>query len=191
MLFGKKKKLESLRKQWGKPVDRYRNFDMISAYHDIVSSKYKDEYIDDKTWNDLNFESIFIKMDRNITSIGQQYLYHKLRTYEKDNKKLNEGYELIERFKNENGLRETIQLQLFGLQGMSAYFIPNVILSDTLPFLKYYFVFYLFSWLPIFSAFLMRVNGIFLFVMLGFLFVNFILNKVYTNGCSEIYQNKP
>ena len=88
MIFGKKKKIESLRKQWGKPVDKYRNFDLISLYYRIVSSKQKCEHVDDKTWNDLNFDSIFTKIDRNITSIGQQYLYHKMHTYEKDPEKL-------------------------------------------------------------------------------------------------------
>ena len=113
MLFKLKKKLESIRNNWGKPVDKYRSFEFISLYHQAVSTNFSDtEIVDDKTWNDLNFDDIFTIMDRNASPVGQQYLYHLLHKYENDKAVLNERFNLIEYLKDNSGVRESLQLEL-------------------------------------------------------------------------------
>ena len=84
MFSNKKKKLKYLRSQWGKNIDRFRNIDLISIYHNNIISKDSEDFVDCKTWNDLDFDPIFSIMDRNSSSIGQQYLYHLLHKYEKE-----------------------------------------------------------------------------------------------------------
>ena len=81
MFTFKKKKIEYLQNIWGKQVDKYRIFDMIASYHNLIKSQSNNIFVDEKTWDDLEFDAIFSKMDRNISGIGQQYLYHLLHKY--------------------------------------------------------------------------------------------------------------
>jgi hypothetical protein len=48
MFFNKKKKVEEFRKQWGKPIDRFRNFDLIAVYHQLSSLKFKENMLTTK-----------------------------------------------------------------------------------------------------------------------------------------------
>lgn len=84
MFLIKKKRIEYLRSIWGKQIDKHRNYDLISSYFDLLEGKSDDEFVDNKTWNDLDldFDSFFAKIDRNISGIGQQYLYYLLHKYE-------------------------------------------------------------------------------------------------------------
>jgi len=56
------------------------DFERIALYfgHSDKSDAYP--VIDDNTLNDVDFEEIFISMDRTSSVIGQQYLYATLRT---------------------------------------------------------------------------------------------------------------
>jgi len=133
MFSNKKKKLKYLRSQWGKNIDRFRNIDLISIYHNNIISKDSEDFVDDKTWNDLDFDSIFSIMDRNSSSIGQQYLYHLLHKYEKNEAILKERYSLIQYLRKNSSLRESIQLLLSDLSNTKAYFIPSLIISNIPP----------------------------------------------------------
>lgn len=184
MFLTKKKRLQYLRNQWGKSVNRFRNIDLIAAYHNLINSS-NEEYVDEKTWNDLEFDSIFTKIDRNISGIGQQYLYYLLHKYEKDESILKNRNNLIALLKSDKNLREKIQLNLLNLSGESSYFIAYLVLSKSLPKVKLYPVFYLLSILSVISAIMITVNGIYLFVTLGILLTNLILNKLFS---SKIYE---
>ena len=108
MFTFKKKKIEYLQNIWGKQVDKYRNFDMIASYHNLIKSQSNNIFVDEKTWDDLEFDAIFSKMDRNISGIGQQYLYHLLHKYENDEGVLKKKFKLISYFKENKELREKI-----------------------------------------------------------------------------------
>ncbi len=185
MFSRKKKKLKYLRDQWGKPIEKHRNLELIASYHNMLKSNSSDSFVDDKTWNDLNFDSVFSKMDRNISGIGQQYLYHLLHKYEGDENILKNRFGLVSYFKGKQELREKIQINLFGLTGVSSYFIAYLVLIKKLPNTKYYPLFYLCSLLSVSSLLLISVNGIFLFVALAILLINLIINKIFS---SKIYE---
>ena len=92
-MFGNQKKgIKYLRSIWSKPIDKHRNLDLISNYHNLLKINSTDSFVDDKTWNDLNFNSIFSKMDRNLSGIGQQYLFHLLHKYESNENTLKKRY---------------------------------------------------------------------------------------------------
>ena len=187
MRFLKKKRSEKLRRLWGKEIDKHRNFDLISSCHNLLKSEGIKPSVDDKTWNDLDFNSIFCKMDRNISGIGQQYLYHQLHTYENDENILIKNFDLATQLKEDQALREKIQLKLFGLTGISAYFVAYLVLSKSLPKAKYYPLFYLCSLLSVISLILISFNGIFFFVALAILTTNLILNKIFSKRIYEFF----
>ena len=169
-MFGKKKKqIAYLRSIWGKSLDKYRDFDLIALYHNMIKSEGDREFVDDRTWNDLDFDSVYSLIDRNISGIGQQYLYHLLHKYEKDEDVLKRRFTLISEFKKSKELRECVQLSLLRLSGPSSYFISYLALSKDLPFTKYYPLFYLCSLLSVISLFLISLKGIFLLVAMSVL----------------------
>lgn len=187
MFLLKKKRIEYLRSIWGKQIEKHRNYDLISSYYDLSEVKSDVEFVDNKTWNDLDFNSVFAKMDRNVSGIGQQYLYYLLHKYERDESILKKRYELISCLKNEKDLRENIQLNLFSLSGVASYFTACLVLNKNLPNTKYYPLFYLCSLLSITSILLISFNGLFLFISLAVLLTNLILNKIFSKKIYEYF----
>lgn len=183
----KKKRIKYLRESWGKQVDKYRNYDFISSYYNLLKKNSIEEFVDDKTWSDLDFDSLFAKMDRNISGIGQQRLYYLLHKYERDESVLKNRFNLVSYFKKNKELRESIQLNLFNLSGVASYFAAYLIFSENLPNSKYYPIFYLFSILSIASTLLISINGIFLFISLAVLLTNLILNKIFSKKIYEYF----
>jgi DNA mismatch repair ATPase MutS len=181
IFFIKKKRIQHLRSVWGKEINKHRNFELISSFHKLsLSHSNNKSFVDERTWDDLDFNLIFSKIDRNVSGIGQQYLYHLLHKYESNENVLKKRFELIAHLKKNRELREAIQLNLFSLSGVSSYFIAYLALSKDIPFTKYYPIFYLCSLLSVISIFLISFKGIFLFVALFILLSNLILNKIFS-----------
>jgi len=175
----KKKLLAELREKWGKEMDVKRDLYLISKYHRLTLNSETKEMVDDKTWDDLNMDEVFAKIDRNVSAIGRQYLYRMLRTYESDEKILglrNQQYEL---FKSDRELRESIQLILNRLSNDKASYVPHLIF-DTLPAKpKFFQLIYLSSFITIASTILMFFINSFFFVLLSFALINIAINAIY------------
>ena len=178
--FLKKKRIQHLRSIWGKEINKYRNFDLISSFHKLLCVSNNASFVDEKTWDDLDFNLIFSKIDRNVSGIGQQYLYHLLHKYENDEYILKKRFKVISQLKHNRELRESIQLKLFNLSGLSSYFISYLALSKDIPHTKYYPLFYLCSLLSVISILLIPIKGIFLFVALFILLTNLVINKIFS-----------
>ncbi len=183
----KKKRINTLRSIWGKQIDKHRNFDLIASYHNMLDSEGNELFVDGKTWNDLDFDSIFTKMDRNISGVGQQYLYHLLHKYESDEDILKKRFNLVSHLKGNQELREKIQLNLFGISDVSAYFIACLVLSKSIPNTKYYPLFIVSSILTVIFLSLIFVNGNFLFAALALLLANLIINRVSSNRIYDYF----
>ncbi|MFA6979167.1 MAG: hypothetical protein WC209_07550 [Ignavibacteriaceae bacterium] len=182
-----KNQINYLRSIWGKPLAKHRNFDLISSYHKLLYPKGGEPIVDEKTWNDLDFNSIFASMDRNLTGIGQQYLYHLLHKYEKDETFLKKRFELTATLKENQQLREKIQLNLFGLSGVSSYFVAYLVLNKSIPTTKFFPFFIVSSLLTVLSILLIPVNGILLFVALILLIINLLINKIFSKQIYEYF----
>jgi len=70
--------LARVRAEWGRLTYRDCDFPALVDYHQ--ARKDDGPSIDDRTWEDLNFDSVFTVLDRTESVIGQQALYHRLRT---------------------------------------------------------------------------------------------------------------
>lgn len=185
--YKNKSRVQLLRKNWGKPIIKHRNFNLIASYHNMLASEKNKSLVDEKTWNDLDFDSIFTKMDRNISGIGQQFLYHLLHKYESDENILEKRFKLVSFMKENQELRENIQINLFGISGVSSYFIAYLVLSKSIPNTKYYPLFYLSSILTLISLVMIAINGNFLFAALILLLTNLIINKSLSHKIYEYF----
>lgn len=188
MFNSKKKILEKLRSNWTLPIDRFRNFDLISYYHEN-KIKNNPEYnlVDDSTWNDLNFNDIFSILDRNSSPIGEQYLYHTLHKYEKNDEILENRIKLAKYFKNNPKLRETIQLNLATLDKHNSYFIAPLLFGELPKRPKYYQLFWVLSYLAWISLSLVFIDTQFIFLAFASFLLNTVVNHIYSKNVHDYF----
>ncbi|WP_392486590.1 MutS-related protein [Haloimpatiens sp. FM7315] len=125
------KVIKYLKDSWGKEIKKKRDFTKIRKLYDDLK---KDDvfYVDDQTWFDLNMDNIYSKLDRNLTTPGEQFLYYMLRKPCFSEDKLKKRGENINYLKDNNEVREKIQYNLHKLgKDKNAYLLD--FLKDKLP----------------------------------------------------------
>lgn len=99
-----------IRENWDNELTREYDTDEIEK---IASYFYHcandDFYVDDITWNDLDLDSIFCKLNNTYSSSGEEYLYKLLRMPEFDLKILKDRDKLITFFENNKDMAFEIQ----------------------------------------------------------------------------------
>lgn len=105
---------DKLKKLWRKENKVQRNFKNIRSLFDILKKNDKlDFYLDDQTFQDLNMEDVFCKVDRTHTTVGQQVLYSMLRTPLNDGNKLKERDKKIQYFQDNYNDRIKLEVELY------------------------------------------------------------------------------
>ncbi|MCU7494933.1 MAG: hypothetical protein HF314_14420 [Ignavibacteria bacterium] len=184
--FSRKKRLERLRQAWGLPLDRIPNFDLIKNYHDLVSKNSNEEFVDEKTWADLDMNNLYSLLDRNISGPGRQYLYHLLHKYESNDELLHKRIKQAEFFKANPEIREKIQLALQRMSSDDTYFIISILLGEKPVIPKYPWLIYSSSALSLISILAAFYNSAFFFAVLFMSLLNLVITKVYS---SRIYES--
>ncbi|WP_051931365.1 hypothetical protein [Clostridium sp. KNHs214] len=105
------RRISQLRNQWGNEVSKKRNFEHIRKLFDILKNE-EEFYIDEQTWLDLDMDKVFLKLDRTLSTVGEQYLYYMLRNPCFSQGKLKRTGEKIEHFRNNEELRDKIRFFL-------------------------------------------------------------------------------
>ena len=78
---GRRQALARMRALWGQHVERPRNLDRIErSLASRVAAEGTRTALDDRTWADLNLDEVFVAIDHTQSTLGQQALYHRLRT---------------------------------------------------------------------------------------------------------------
>lgn len=107
-----KKFIQSLYNDYGKiPVREYsaQRYEAITSFY---KKHVKDGQIDDVTWNDLNYDEIFMMMNDTYSSAGEEYLYYTLRTPVYDKQELEHFGEICEYFRTNPDDRVKFQVKL-------------------------------------------------------------------------------
>ncbi|MDD7305351.1 MAG: hypothetical protein PUG67_02040 [Peptoniphilaceae bacterium] len=125
---------KKIRRTWGKfpeprliddidPEELFKSMEVLRKYYK------KDFYIDSYTWQDLDFLKIFRKINKGYSSIGQDYLFYRLRNYDKANEDLEEFQKLKIFFQKDKVKREKSELNLYYIgknRGLSLpYYVDN------------------------------------------------------------------
>ncbi len=185
-LFKKRKKLlKNLRENWGREVRRKRDLETISIYNDFKTVVDKKEIVDDKTWTDLNLNDFFEKIDRCITPIGSQYLYHLLHVYEHDKSILDWQKRQYKLFIENSVQREKIQIILSKLNHKNTAYLPYLLYRDLPNRPKWYLLIYLFSLAGMALTFLVFSYSSLFWYTLSVLVINLILNHKYSKHINE------
>ena len=174
--ISQRSQLEELKRDWGKPKNsRYIDIDSIENYflNTITESDDKLQLISDKIAVDLYLNDVFKLVDRTTSRIGQQFLYARLRTIDKNTDALLAQDAFADLMASDEHLRLDTQVTLLKLQKNDSYYFQDLIYAkkiDRPPFMP---LVYLLTFLNI--TFL--IAGIFIPVFLLAFGVVFIINS--------------
>lgn len=122
-LFDKSRKFNEilyLISSWPNAYDSKFDFNKIHKFYYEYGPKSLNENtfhdIDDQTAHDLNVDEVFKKISNCSSTPGEQMLYYILRTPKTNSVELIERNKIIDKFKNDENLRSTIQ-QIFSNLG--------------------------------------------------------------------------
>lgn len=95
------------------PFYFHGDMEYIRAYYDFRRDKGLDQFlIDEITWNDLNMDSIFKRINPSLSTSGEQYLYYMLRSPAVTQSDYNHRKTLIELMERRPDLRLKLQVIL-------------------------------------------------------------------------------
>lgn len=100
---------EQLRKSFGKPGRTQYADGELNGIVRYFEKHPKDFQIDDITWNDLNLDEIFLRMNSTCSSAGQEYLYAMLRSPSFSEKELEEREKLLAFLEADEEIRVRLQ----------------------------------------------------------------------------------
>lgn len=100
---------EQLRKSFGKAGRTEYADGEVNGIVRYFEKHPKDFQIDDITWNDLNLDEIFLRMNSTCSSAGQEYLYAMLRSPSFEEKELQEREKLLEFLEQDEEMRVRMQ----------------------------------------------------------------------------------
>ncbi|MGB0915266.1 MAG: MutS-related protein, partial [Crocinitomicaceae bacterium] len=133
MFNRKKNRIKTLNESFGNVKTENFNYNLISRFHKRNQEQDVIQTISDQTCNDLDFDLFFGYIDRTHSRIGQQALYHQLRTIKRRDTEFQKQETIIEALKDQE-LRNKVQLELEKLNNRKAYYISD--LFQTEPFKK-------------------------------------------------------
>ncbi|MCD7826875.1 MAG: hypothetical protein LUH14_13110 [Clostridiaceae bacterium] len=113
--YDHKQKSRLMEQEWGCCTrDEYSDRIMknIRYFHEHSPGKAQ---IDSITWNDLDMDTIFSRLNHTRTSAGEEYFYHLLRSPVFDAKVLEEREKVIQSFQENAGQRMEFEILLSGI----------------------------------------------------------------------------
>lgn len=161
MFFSKRKLQKYIIDSYGsKPEVTYfaGDIDLIKNYYNYKKDSSEKFLIDDITWNDLNMDEIFKKINRGVSTAGEQYLYYQLRNCTSTQNEFEERSNLINYLNEDVKIRNDLQKHLANLGrcrfvNFGKLFIKkNESIADLTKYLFFLFLFILGLVLSFFNA---------------------------------------
>jgi hypothetical protein len=177
-MFGNRRKRikEKLLSEFGNLKEDSFNFEYIESYFRKKEHAAANQTLSDKTCNDLDFQELFMFIDRTNSRVGQQYLYNKLRTIPLHHTENTIHEKLIEEFSNNRDFRVSVQFQLSKLNEREVYYIPSLFQDEILKPPNWYFIVPLLSFTSLLSFIMIFFNPVFFLLNLSLFFVNIFIH---------------
>ena len=106
------------------------NFSQIERYFLGAPQKSGFHKVSNRTFSDLDLEDVFKFIDRTHSCVGQQYLYHMLRTIPRDRDRVHGLESTIDVFKKNPALRRLVTDELGKLHRRDAYYISSLLYGE-------------------------------------------------------------
>ncbi|MCX2481417.1 hypothetical protein OQY15_20125 [Pedobacter sp. MC2016-15] len=143
---------ERLRQDWGQPKNsRYIDLDSVENYflNTISDSAEKLQLISDKVANDLYLNEVFKLVDRTVSRVGQQFLYARLRTLDKNTDALMVQDAFAELMADDEELRLNTQVILQKLEKNDSYYFQDLVYAKKIDRPEFMPLIYLLTFLNI------------------------------------------
>jgi len=188
MFESRKKKNQQILKNHKAIKSTNFDFERIALFFSLTDKTDAHQIISDITFHELDFDQLFMYIDRTCTRIGQQYLYSTLRTIPKDKNQCLR-FEQIIKYLNENPeLKDPTVLELSRLNTPGAYFIQSLFHEKSLLKPRWFWAVPLLSGSFIATSLLSIAFPALLLAVLPLLIVNFFVhywNKTNILGYSN------
>ena len=172
-LFNKKTKKPVLK--WNEQKDEDFHFELIEHYFINKNNSSTFQTIGDQLKKDIDFEDLFMFIDRTSSKIGQQYLYNKLLVIDKylnfDNQET-----LIDYFTHNEEKRMRAQTLFSKLNKRESFYISHLFLNDYIPKPKWFWVIPLLSVLTLTALVLTFFISKVFIILLFLYFVNMAIH---------------
>jgi len=152
-----KKMRSDLVSDFGKPPNkRNTEFESISKYYN--HTKQDSTHIDKITWNDLDMDSVFERVNTCKSSVGEEYLYSILHQPENKLNKLEDRERLIKLFADDSNARLEAQYAMAKLGKLNYNGIAYLIFSSDTKILRWSGLYSFLAVCPILSIIAMFIN---------------------------------
>ena len=167
-----RKKLAEIKALWGQVLTKARNFKLISAFLRIDT----DSNISIETAADIDLDNVFEYIDRTSSKPGEQYLYKMLHQPQYGEDHFTQLEQEITKLTANKERRETIQLKLSKLNNADAYYLPELFAKPHQslfhPLVELYIKTAFLFVIALITLLVVATNQIWLFLLLGVLFIN-------------------
>lgn len=181
--YNLKSQREHLRRDWTDVKNsRYIDLDSVENYflNTIGETEAQLQLISDKIANDLYLDEVFKMVDRTVSRVGQQYLYARMRTIEKDPSGLLVQDAFAELVADDEELRLDAQVALLKLQKNDSYYFQDLVYAKKIAAPSFMPFVYLLSF----------INIVCLFLGLFFPFAWLLFGAVFIINSGIHYWNK-
>ncbi len=162
-IFSSKSKgslLTRIRKSFGKKP-YYTDYELssIKSYWEYAKDTFSESsLIDEITWNDLDMDEVFKRINVCNTSVGEERLYQVLHEIDFDGDRLARHEALVAYFENNTQMREQVQLKLLGLGKSDHNMLASYIFDSSSKMLENGFMYNILAFMPIAFAALILLN---------------------------------
>ena len=191
MYRSRKRKYQQILQNYKRVKNTAFDFERIALFFLHTDKNDAHQVISERTLRDLDFEELFMYLDRTCSRIGQQYLYSTLRTIPK-NQNRSEHYEKIIKYFNENPERkESSVLEISKLSEPGAYFLQQLIFGSNIAKPKWFWAIPLLSGISIVMLTLSFFFPVLLLFFLPILLVNAFIHYWNKNNIYSYYNSIP
>ena len=177
MLINQKKIIkEKLLSEFGHLKSDSFDFENIESYFRKKDNTNTFQTLSDKTCNDLDFQELFMFIDRTNSRVGQQFLYNKLRNIPIGSTQNSRNEKLLDEFTNNADFRVSVQSQLSKLNDREVFYIATLFQNEILQPPKWYFIVPLLSFASVLAFVLAFFNPVLFLVILGLSVINIVIH---------------
>jgi len=190
-MLNKQKRKNKLIDAFGNVKADLFDFEYIESYFRKKDNSTDFQTLSDKTCNDLDFQELFMFIDRTNSKVGQQYLYNRLRNIPTDSTEYIRREKLVDEFTNNPDFRLSVQSQLSKLNDREVYYIASLFQDEILPTPKWYFIVPLLSFASVLSFIMAFFNPVFFFVILGLSIINIVIHFWNKKNLNNYFSSIP
>ena len=128
-----RKRLRRLEAAWHQPAAHSPRFPLVARHYDHVQHEPAYQRLPDQTWADLNGDLLFGQFDATVSPVGQQCLYHRLRSPLADEAPLREFDAAANLLSQDPVARGHALLALDQLRADEAYYLTDLVSGEPLP----------------------------------------------------------